>query len=79
MFIFKILKFILSWVMQVQKQIADYDFQLQICFQQLKRINSRIKLMDQLKKAPHVYLCSIKETMRRINFNKSYKNVIIFA
>jgi hypothetical protein len=66
---------LLSWVMQVQKQIADYDFQLQVCFKQLKRINVRVKLMDQLKKAPYVYLSSLKETMRRINFSRSYKNV----
>jgi hypothetical protein len=63
--------------MQVQKQIADYDFQLQVCFKQLKRINVRVKLMDQLKKAPFVYLSSLRETMRRINFSKSYKNVTI--
>ena len=63
----------LHWVMQVQKQIADYDFQLQICFKQLKRINVRVKLMDQLKKAPYVYLYSIKEAFRRLNFSKTYK------
>jgi hypothetical protein len=65
----------LHWVMKVQKQIADYDFKLQICFQQLKRINVRIKLVDQLKKAPYVYLYAIKETLRRNSFSNTYKNV----
>jgi len=61
--------------MQIQKKMADTDFQLQIYFKQLKRINIRIKLMEQLKKAPFIYVYSMKETIRRTNFSKIYKNV----
>ena len=61
--------------MQIQKKMADTDFQLQIYFKQLKRINIRLKLMEQLKKAPFIYVYSMKETIRRQNFSKIYKNV----
>lgn len=64
----------LHWVMQVQKQIADFDFQLQLCLKQLRRITVRLRLAEQLKRAPFVYLSSIKETLRRVEFNKSYKS-----
>ena len=62
--------------MQIQKQIFDYDFELQLNFKQLKRLNVRIKLMENLKKAPYYYLCSIRETLRRKKFSGSYKSVI---
>lgn len=62
--------------MQIQKQMADHDFQLQIYFKQLKRINLRLKLMEQLKKAPFIYIYSMKETLRRQHFSKIYKTVI---
>lgn len=65
----------LNWVMQVQKQLADNDFQLQIYFKQLKRMNTRIKLIDHIKKAPAIYLCSMRETIRRQHFSKIYKTV----
>jgi hypothetical protein len=58
--------------------MADTDFQLQIYFKQLKRINIRLKLMEQLKKAPFIYVYSMKETIRRQNFSKIYKNVNLF-
>jgi hypothetical protein len=61
--------------MQVQKKMADFDFQMQIYFKQLKRLNLRVKLMEQLKSAPSVYLFSIKETVRRQEFNTIYKQV----
>ena len=61
--------------MQKQKQIADYDFQIQIYFKLLKRLNIRIKLMEQIKKAPNVYINAIKETVRRLKFSKTYKSV----
>lgn len=63
----------LNWVMQIQKQLADHDFQLQIYFKQLKRINARVKLIDMIKKAPAIYICSLKETVRRQRFSKIYK------
>ncbi|CAF0759074.1 unnamed protein product [Brachionus calyciflorus] len=63
----------LQLIMQVQKKIADYDIQLQIYFQQLRRLNVRLKLMEQFKKAPYVYVYSMKETVRRNEFAKSYK------
>lgn len=68
----------LNWVMQIQNQMADHDFQLQIYFKQLKRINLRLKLMEQLKKAPFVYIYSMKETLRRQQFSKIYKTVSEF-
>lgn len=61
--------------MQVQKQIADFDFQIQIYFKQLRRLNVRLKLMEQLKKAPFVYLISLKEALRRTHFSTVYKTV----
>lgn len=61
--------------MQIQKQVADYDFQIQIYFKQLKRFNQRIKLMEQIKKAPSIYIQSTKETLRRLKFSKTYKSV----
>jgi hypothetical protein len=61
--------------MQIQKQLYEYDFELQISFKQLTRLNVRIKLMDQLKKAPYFYLYSLKETIRRKNFTNTYKMV----
>lgn len=72
---FKKSKIQFSWIMQVQKQIAEYDFQIQISFKQLKRLNVRMKLMEQIKRAPHVYLYAIKETVRRLQFSKAYKTV----
>ena len=64
--------------MQIQKQLFDFDFQLQLNFKQLKRLNVRIKLMEQLKKAPFFYLCSMKETVRRRKFSTSYKSVSLY-
>jgi hypothetical protein len=61
--------------MQIQKQICDFDFQLQFNFKQLKRLNVRIKLMEHIKKAPYFYLCSMRETLRRKKFTTSYKSV----
>lgn len=63
----------LQWIMQVQKKVADYDFQIQIYFKQLRRVNVRLKLMDQIKKAPYIYVYAMKETLRRLEFSKSYK------
>lgn len=60
--------------MQIQKQLADNDLQLQIYFKQLKRISMRLKLMDHIKRAPTVYMCSMRETIRRQNFSKVYKS-----
>lgn len=60
--------------MQIQKQLADNDLQLQIYFKQLKRIGMRLKLMDHIKRAPTVYMCSMRETIRRQNFSKVYKS-----
>lgn len=61
--------------MQVQKQIADFDFQVQIYFKQLKRFNVRIRVLEQIKRAPSVYLNAIRETRRRQKFAKVYKTV----
>lgn len=58
--------------MQIQKKVADYDFRIQIFFKQLKRVIIRLKLMEQLQKAPYVYIYSMKETLRRFEFAKSY-------
>ena len=60
--------------MQIQKKVADYDFRIQIFFKQLKRLNIRLKLMEQLQKAPYVYVYSMKETLRRIEFAKCYNH-----
>nr|AWV66677.1 RB1-inducible coiled-coil protein 1 [Brachionus koreanus] len=62
----------LQWIMQIQKKVGDYDFRIQIFFKQLKRVNIRLKLMEQLQKAPYVYVYSMKETLRRVEFSKSY-------
>jgi hypothetical protein len=71
----RVVHFRLHWVMQIQKQMCDYDFQLQLNFKQLKRLNVRIKLMEHLKQAPHFYLYSLKETVRRRKFSASYKSL----
>ncbi len=65
----------LNWVRQIQKQLADHDFQLQIYYKQLKRIGARVKLIDMIKRAPGIYMCSVRETVRRQRFSKVYKNV----
>jgi len=67
----------LNWVMQIQKQLADHDFQLQVYFKQLKRIGARVKLIDMIKRAPGIYLCSVREIVRRQGFSKVYKNVSV--
>ena len=61
--------------MHIQNQMAEHDFQLDIYFKQLQRIDVRIKLMEQLKKSPFIYVYSMKETIRRQNFSKIYKTV----
>lgn len=60
--------------MQIQKRVADYDFRIQIFFKQLKRLNIRLKLMEQLQKAPYVYVYSMRETVRRVEFAKCYNH-----
>nr|AWV66629.1 RB1-inducible coiled-coil protein 1 [Brachionus rotundiformis] len=62
----------LQWIMQIQKKVVDYDFRIQIFFKQLKRLNIRLKLMEQLQKAPYIYVYSMKETLRRLDFAKNY-------
>lgn len=62
--------------MLIQNQMADINFQIQIHFKQLKRLNVRLKLMEQLKRVPKIYLCSLKETLRRQKFSKFYKEVM---
>lgn len=64
-------------IMQIQKQVAEYDFQVQLYFKQLKRFNIRIRLMEQIKKAPSVYVDAVRETMRRLRFSKAYKAVCL--
>jgi hypothetical protein len=61
--------------MQIQRQVADYDFQVQLYFKQLKKFNLRIRLMEQIKKAPSIYLEAVKETRRRMKFSQTYKTV----
>ena len=64
----------LNWVMQIQKQLAENDLQLQIYFKQLRRIDMRLRLMDQIKRTPSVYMCSMRETLRRQSFSAVYKS-----
>ena len=55
--------------------MVEIDFHLKIYYKQLSRINTRVKLVEQLKRTPYIYLYSIKETIRRLNFSKVYKQV----
>ena len=64
----------LHWVMKIQNKMAELDFHLQINFKQLKRLNVRILMLDQLKRAPSIYFSSMKETIRRQSFTKAYKS-----
>ncbi len=64
----------LHWVMKIQNKMAELDFHLQINFKQLKRLNVRILMLDQLKRAPSIYFSSMKESIRRQSFTKAYKS-----
>jgi hypothetical protein len=61
--------------MRIQNQMAEHDFQLDIYFKQLQRIDVRLKLMEQLKRSPFIYIFSMKETIRRQSFSRIYKTV----
>ena len=62
--------------MKTQNKMANHAFELEIYFKQLQRIEVRIKLMEQLKKAPFIYIYSMKETIRRQKFSQVYKTVM---
>ena len=64
-----------SWVMKIQKAVADLDFQLLIHFKQLTRLTTRMVMLEQLKRAPYVYYASLRETLRRQHFAHTYKSV----
>lgn len=64
----------LIWVMKIESQMAKVGFQIEMHYKQLKRLNVRMRLMEQIKIVPKVYLYSLKETLRRIQFSKIYKD-----
>jgi hypothetical protein len=66
----------LNWVMVIQKKMHDCDIQLEFFYKELGRLNTRLHLMEQLKRAPKVYLYSLVETLRRNHFSSIYKTFV---
>lgn len=62
----------LKWIMYIEQQISDLDAKLMIYRENLLRLNRHFEIIDQVHKAPDLYLSACVESLRRRRFSKRY-------
>uniref|UniRef100_A0A6G1SNZ5 RB1-inducible coiled-coil protein 1 n=1 Tax=Aceria tosichella TaxID=561515 RepID=A0A6G1SNZ5_9ACAR len=62
----------LKWIMYIEQQISDLDGKLMIYKENLLRLNRHFEIIDQVHKAPNLYLASCVEALRRRRFSRRY-------
>lgn len=62
----------LKWIMYIEQQISDLDGKLMIYRENLTRLNRHFDIVDQVHKAPDLYLKSCVEALRRRRFSRRY-------
>lgn len=62
----------LKWIMYVEQQISDLDGKMMIYKENLLRLNRHFEIIDQVHKAPNLYLESCVEALRRRRFSRRY-------
>lgn len=62
----------MKWVVYVQNQMADVQQLLMLHSEELKRLEKRLQVMEQLHLAPSMYLATAVEVVRRRAFSRSF-------
>lgn len=62
----------LRWIMYIEQQISDLDGKLMIYRENLCRLQRHFDLVEQVHRAPDLYLESVIEALRRRRFTKRY-------
>lgn len=62
----------LKWIMYIEQQISDLDGKLMIYKENLTRLNRHFDIVDQVHKAPDLYLTACVEALRRRRFSRRY-------
>lgn len=62
----------LKWVLYVEQQLKDSDAKLMIYKENLSKLDRFFEIIEQVHKAPELYLASVCEAMRRRRFSRSY-------
>lgn len=62
----------LKWIMYIEQQISDLDGKLMIYKENLLRLNRHFEIVEQVHRAPDLYLASVVEALRRRRFSRRY-------
>jgi RB1-inducible coiled-coil protein 1 len=62
----------LKWIMYIEQQISNLDGKLMIYKENLVRLNRHFEIIDQVHKAPNLYLEACVEALRRRRFSRRY-------
>lgn len=62
----------LQWIMYIEQQISELDGKLMIYKENLLRLSKHFEIVDQVHKAPDLYLKSVVEALRRRRFSRRY-------
>lgn len=62
----------LKWIMYIEQQISDLDGKLMIYKENLLRLKRHFEVVEQVHKAPELYLETVVEALRRRRFSRGY-------
>lgn len=62
----------LKWIMYIEQQISDLDGKMMIYKENQTRLNRHFEIVDQIHRAPDLYLSAVVEALRRRRFSRRY-------
>ncbi|XP_071549123.1 RB1-inducible coiled-coil protein 1 isoform X2 [Panulirus ornatus] len=62
----------LKWIMYIEKRLYELDNKLSMHHENVRRLSGLLQVVEQIHRAPHVYVGAITEVARRHAFSKAF-------